>query len=122
MDKGSKQKILKLYVNCEQQILQLFKEQYNKAIKVNPMLVNPETEIDPGGGLKPMAKDDFAIKGCEVRVIYLGTQGNGVCYYQGFDGRRCPWLGLTEIEQEIFTIKQNSINQESSKDNDIGGR
>ena len=90
----------------KQQILQLFAEQYNQAIKDNPTLVSPNA--DPWDGPKPIAKDGFAIKLCEVRVTYKHTK-NCVDYYQGFNGRECTWEGLTKIEQEIF-IKQNSIN------------
>ena len=90
----------------KQQILQLFAEQYNQAIKDNPTLVSPNT--DPWDGPKPIAKDGFAITLCEARVIYLYTK-NGVNYYQGFNGRESTWEGLTKIEQKIFNI-QNSIN------------
>ena len=91
----------------KQQILQLFAEQYNQAIKDNPTLVSPNA--DPWDGPKPIAKDGFAIKLCEVRVTYKHTK-NGVDYYQGFDGRKCTWEGLTNIEQETFN-KRKSINQ-----------
>lgn len=90
----------------KQQILQLFAEQYNQAIKDNPTLVSPNA--DPWDGPKPMAKNGFGITLCKVRVIYQYTK-NGVDYYQGFNGRECTWEGLTKIEQEIFN-KQNSIN------------
>ena len=45
----------------KQQILQLFAEQYNQAIKDNPTLVSPNA--DPWDGPKPIAKDGFAITG-----------------------------------------------------------
>lgn len=90
----------------KQQILQTFAEQYNEAIKKNPMLVRPDA--DPWDGPKPMAKNGLDITFCKVSVIYLYTK-NGVNYYQGFDGRKCTWEGLTKIEQEIFN-KQNSRN------------
>ena len=68
----------------------------------NSMRMNPDTAVNPIGGVELYSTDEFASKGCKLKFI----KTNNIEYEQ-FSASFVPWLSILDIL--MFNSKDGAI-------------